>query len=235
MTSDKEVEPSPTTQSDLPLTDISALIGGRPSGGWLKFIRKLAGLTTVQFGEMRGQSAASITMLERGECNGSISLRRLADVAHRLDCSLVYALVPNDPIMRERLIGAVKQSSLLPNDFHSSAPSPANEGAIPEGRFRVGKFTYCPSESRTLHGPKEVKLSLTQARVLNKLLEARSNYWLSIADLSMSVFSEVRPETRNVIRVAVHDLGALLNSGSSYEVLRRERGSGYALNAQKIA
>ena len=42
-----------------------------------------------------GISKPSVAKLERSEVNDTISLGKLAEVARALDCTLVYALVPN--------------------------------------------------------------------------------------------------------------------------------------------
>jgi predicted DNA-binding mobile mystery protein A len=43
-------------------------------------------------------SQPSVTALEQSEAKGSISLASLRRVAEALDCTLVYALVPNKPL-----------------------------------------------------------------------------------------------------------------------------------------
>ena len=42
-----------------------------------------------------GVSKAAVTQLERAEINGGVTISKLSEVASALDCTLVYALVPN--------------------------------------------------------------------------------------------------------------------------------------------
>ncbi len=45
-----------------------------------------------------GVSAAAVNKLERAERHGGITVRKLAEVAAALDCTLVYALVPRSTL-----------------------------------------------------------------------------------------------------------------------------------------
>jgi predicted DNA-binding mobile mystery protein A len=45
-----------------------------------------------------GISQSSVAQLERAEVTGNVTLARLSDAAAALDCSLVYALVPNSTL-----------------------------------------------------------------------------------------------------------------------------------------
>lgn len=69
-----------------------------PPRGWIKAIREALGMTTAQLAKRLGVRQPSIVDLERSEEKGSIELATLRRVAEALDCSLVYALVPNRPL-----------------------------------------------------------------------------------------------------------------------------------------
>lgn len=45
-----------------------------------------------------GVSAAAVNKLEQAERHGGITLRKLAEVAEALDCTLVYALAPHSTL-----------------------------------------------------------------------------------------------------------------------------------------
>jgi predicted DNA-binding mobile mystery protein A len=45
-----------------------------------------------------GVSAAAVNKLERAERHGGITVKKLAEVATALDCTLVYALVPRSTL-----------------------------------------------------------------------------------------------------------------------------------------
>lgn len=66
-----------------------------PPKGWTRAIRDALGMTGVQFAERLGIRPQSVEALERSEANGSIQLKTLRRAAEALDCTLVYALVPN--------------------------------------------------------------------------------------------------------------------------------------------
>jgi predicted DNA-binding mobile mystery protein A len=77
----------------------------RPVRGWVKAIREALGMSTAQLAKRAGVRQPSIVALEQSEAKGSIEIATLRRVAEALDCKLVYALVPNQPLeqtVRER-------------------------------------------------------------------------------------------------------------------------------------
>ena len=76
-----------------------------PPKGWVRAIREALGMTGVQFAARLGIRPQSVEALEKSEANGAIQLKTLRRAAEALDCTLVYALVPNtslDRVVRER-------------------------------------------------------------------------------------------------------------------------------------
>lgn len=74
-------------------------------GGRVRAIRDALGMTTTQLAKRLGVSQPRITRLEKAEKDGSITLASLRRAAEALDCTLVYALLPNEPLedmVRER-------------------------------------------------------------------------------------------------------------------------------------
>jgi predicted DNA-binding mobile mystery protein A len=69
-----------------------------PSRGWTRAIRKALGMSTAQLAKRLGIRQPSVVDLERSEEKGSIELATLRRVAEALDCDLVYALVPKQPL-----------------------------------------------------------------------------------------------------------------------------------------
>ena len=69
-----------------------------PNRGWIRAIREALGMSTAQLAKRLGVRQPSIVDLERSEETGSIELATLRRVAEALDCTLVYALVPNQPL-----------------------------------------------------------------------------------------------------------------------------------------
>jgi predicted DNA-binding mobile mystery protein A len=76
-----------------------------PVRGWIKAIREALGMTAEQLGKRLGVKQPSIVAMEQSEAKGSIELATLQRVAEALDCTFVYAFVPNKPLettIRER-------------------------------------------------------------------------------------------------------------------------------------
>lgn len=70
----------------------------RPARGWVKAIREALGMTATQLGARIGVSQSRIARIERDEAEDAVTLATLRRVAEGLDCTLVYALVPNEPL-----------------------------------------------------------------------------------------------------------------------------------------
>lgn len=69
-----------------------------PVRGWIKAIRGALGMSTAQLARRLGVSQPSVVALEQSEAKGSIELATLRRAAAALDCTLVYALIPNQPL-----------------------------------------------------------------------------------------------------------------------------------------
>ena len=97
----------------------------RPPRGWIKAVRDALGMTTAQLAARLGVSQPAVVLLEQSEAEGHIKLDTLQRAAAALDCRLVYALVPNQPLehrvqarqreIAERQITAVEHSMTLEN------------------------------------------------------------------------------------------------------------------------
>lgn len=70
----------------------------RPPKGWIRAIRDSLGMSGAQLGARLGISAPSVAALEQREVSGTVSLATLGKAAKALNCTLVYALVPNDTL-----------------------------------------------------------------------------------------------------------------------------------------
>ena len=66
-----------------------------PPKGWIRAIRDALGINGVQFARRLGVRPQSVEALEKSEAEGTIQLKTLRRAAGALDCTLVYALVPN--------------------------------------------------------------------------------------------------------------------------------------------
>lgn len=69
-----------------------------PPKGWIRAIRDALGMSASQLGTRIGVKPQSVADLEKSEAHGTIQLKTLRRVAGALDCTLVYALVPNSSL-----------------------------------------------------------------------------------------------------------------------------------------
>lgn len=70
----------------------------RPPRGWVRALRESLGMTTAQLARRIGVGQSRAVDIEKAEATGSITLDSLARAARALDCDLVYALVPRQPL-----------------------------------------------------------------------------------------------------------------------------------------
>jgi predicted DNA-binding mobile mystery protein A len=66
-----------------------------PVKGWIRALRDSIGLSSAQLGNALGVRSQSVDDMEKAEASGAISLDTLRRVGRAMDCTLVYALVPN--------------------------------------------------------------------------------------------------------------------------------------------
>ena len=101
-----------------PLTKLAKL-----PHGWIATIRSALGMTQETLGKRLGLPKQRLSQLETRERSGDIKLNQLRDAADALNCDLVYAFVPREPLeetvqrrARERAlreIAAVERSMQL--------------------------------------------------------------------------------------------------------------------------
>jgi predicted DNA-binding mobile mystery protein A len=69
----------------------------RPHAGWLRATRDALGMSRAQMAGRMGITRARIAQLEQSEKEETIKLDTLRRAADALNCTLVYAFVPNEP------------------------------------------------------------------------------------------------------------------------------------------
>ena len=79
-----------------------------PAGGWINAVRSALGMSARSLGERIGLSQPRISLMEKGEVDGSISIKTLEKAAHGLGCRVVYAFVPE-----ERSLQAMREKQAL--------------------------------------------------------------------------------------------------------------------------
>jgi predicted DNA-binding mobile mystery protein A len=70
----------------------------RPPRGWLRAVRESLGMTGAQLAQRLKVSQPRIFALEKAEARGAVTIASLERAAAALQCTLVYALVPNQPL-----------------------------------------------------------------------------------------------------------------------------------------
>ena len=85
-------------QLDKRLNSLRTMEFARPPRGWVKAIREALGMTAEQLAGRIGVTRPRVHEIEKFEVSGSITLDSLERAANALDCRLVYALVPREPL-----------------------------------------------------------------------------------------------------------------------------------------
>jgi predicted DNA-binding mobile mystery protein A len=81
----------------LPLKPVEKL--KTPPQGWIRAIREALGMTGVQLARRMNVSPPTLKRIEKSEATGSIQISTLRRAAEALNCTVVYALVPNDSLV----------------------------------------------------------------------------------------------------------------------------------------
>lgn len=74
----------------------------RPPSGWLRAIRTAMDIPAAYVAKRAQISRPRVLQIEKAEQSEAITLRTLRQLAHAMDCDLVYAVVPRKPL-RQRL------------------------------------------------------------------------------------------------------------------------------------
>lgn len=80
------------------LRGLPASAKATPRGGWIRAIREALGMPRRVLGDRMGVGEKRIQQMELGESRGSMTMESLARAAAALDCELVVALVPREPL-----------------------------------------------------------------------------------------------------------------------------------------
>ena len=78
--------------------------------GWIKCIRQAIGMSGVRLAKKLGISQNSLSDIEKREISGSITLKKLDEVAKALGCHLVYGFVPKKKLKEMIEEAALKKS-----------------------------------------------------------------------------------------------------------------------------
>jgi predicted DNA-binding mobile mystery protein A len=111
-----------------------------PVRGWIKAIREALGMSSAQLAKRLKIKQPTVVAMEQSELKGTIQLATLRRIAEAMNCTLVYALVPNVPleaIVREqarkvarRRLQSVEHSMLLEDQSVAAKDSDAHIDAL---------------------------------------------------------------------------------------------------------
>ena len=76
----------------------AATVFKAPSQGWIKSIRESLGMSAADLGTRLGIAPQSVLTLEISESEGRARMDSLKKAAEAMDCSFVYALIPNSSL-----------------------------------------------------------------------------------------------------------------------------------------
>lgn len=80
------------------LRDLPAAVKASPRGGWIRAVREALGMPRHVLGQRMSVGEKRVQQMELGEARGSITMESLARAAAALDCELIVALVPREPL-----------------------------------------------------------------------------------------------------------------------------------------
>lgn len=80
------------------LAPLRAMHLATPPRGWTKAIRESLGMTARQLASRMNTVPSRIAAIEQAEVRGATTLETLRKVAAAMNCTLVYALVPIEPL-----------------------------------------------------------------------------------------------------------------------------------------
>lgn len=70
----------------------------RSRKNWIRMVRLERGLKGKELAQRMDLSAARISVMEKEEANGALSLKMMSRAAEALDCEFVYAIIPKTAI-----------------------------------------------------------------------------------------------------------------------------------------
>ena len=80
------------------LRDIPRELLAVPPQGWIAVVRDALGMSVRDLGHRMGTSGQRVARLEHDEVRGVIQLSSLERAAAAMNCHVVYALIPNEPL-----------------------------------------------------------------------------------------------------------------------------------------
>jgi predicted DNA-binding mobile mystery protein A len=83
-----------------------------PNGGWIRAVRLAIGMRGRQFAQRLGVAQPTAHEFEKSEVKGTATIETLRRAASALNCTFVYAIVPNETLekmVRERALKIARE------------------------------------------------------------------------------------------------------------------------------
>lgn len=110
-----------------------------PRLGWIRAVRDALGMSANDLATRMGISGASVRSMEEKEMTGGIRLSSLRRAAEAMECTLIYAFVPNESLSQTveqqawrvytQQANRVRQTMVL-EDQESELPATATESQL---------------------------------------------------------------------------------------------------------
>lgn len=127
-----------------------------PRLGWIRAVRDALGMSADDLAIRMGISGASVRSMQEKEMTGGIRLSSLRRAAEAMDCTLVYAFVPNESLSHtveqqarrvyQRQVDRVRQTMVL-EDQDVDVPDSAS-GAQLQSIIDSGALWWSRGETR---------------------------------------------------------------------------------------
>lgn len=131
-----------------------------PKIGWIKTLRIALSMSGASLARRLGLHRSIVSYLERAEQDGSITIKKLKEVAQAMDCELIYAIVPKP---------TVKNSNPLINDIINK-----------QAQIKASKIVNSASTQMMLESQELTKSALKKEveRLTEQLLNDRpKDFW----------------------------------------------------------
>ena len=87
-----------------------------PPEGWIRTVRKALNMSGAQLARKLSVTRDQVSKAERAELSGSVSLKKMQEMAEAMNCRFVYAVVPKtniEELIRERAFAKAKEQVKL--------------------------------------------------------------------------------------------------------------------------
>lgn len=121
-----------------------------PRGGWVRAIRDALSMSAADLGRRMGVTGPAISALERSERDGTARLDTLRRAATAMNCTLVYAFIPNSSLEETRRNQA--EQLAIRQLTHVATTMALEDQAVPLDRRHITEQAELILESGRLWG-----------------------------------------------------------------------------------